>query len=152
MEKYFQDYLAALHNLHADIGQVFDDLPQDALDWKPAEEIPTIAVLVTHLCGAERYWIGDVASSESSDRDREAEFRTKGISGKELKNRLQESYHYANHSLEKFSVEDLDALRISPRDGKSFSVGWSLLHALEHTALHLGHLQILRQLWDQAHG
>jgi hypothetical protein len=28
-------------------------------------------------------------------------------------------------------------------------VGWALLHALEHTAIHLGHIQITQQLWDQ---
>ena len=26
---------------------------------------------------------------------------------------------------------------------------WCLAHALEHTALHLGHMQIMRQLWRQ---
>jgi ankyrin repeat protein len=28
-------------------------------------------------------------------------------------------------------------------------VAWCLAHALEHTALHLGHMQITRQLWEQ---
>ena len=28
-------------------------------------------------------------------------------------------------------------------------VAWALLHALEHTAIHLGHMQIMRQLWEQ---
>jgi hypothetical protein len=28
-------------------------------------------------------------------------------------------------------------------------VGWALCHILKHTALHLGHLQITRQLWEQ---
>jgi hypothetical protein len=29
------------------------------------------------------------------------------------------------------------------------NIAWSLLHALEHTALHLGHMQLTRQLWEQ---
>ena len=31
-------------------------------------------VLVVHLIGAERYWIGDVIAGEPSGRDRESEF------------------------------------------------------------------------------
>jgi len=31
-------------------------------------------------------------------------------------------------------------------------VAWALLHALDHTAQHLGHMQITRQLWDQERG
>lgn len=29
------------------------------------------------------------------------------------------------------------------------TVAWRLAHALEHTALHLGHMEITRQLWEQ---
>jgi hypothetical protein len=28
-------------------------------------------------------------------------------------------------------------------------VAWALFHALEHTALHCGQIQIQRQLWEQ---
>jgi len=28
-------------------------------------------------------------------------------------------------------------------------VAWALAHALEHTALHLGHIQIGRELWQE---
>jgi hypothetical protein len=29
------------------------------------------------------------------------------------------------------------------------TVAWAVLHAVDHTALHLGHIQITRQLWEQ---
>ena len=51
--------------------------------------------------------------------------------------------------LEGLALPDLEATRVSPRDGRTFTVVWCLAHALEHTALHLGHIQVTRQLWDQ---
>ena len=33
--------------------------------------------------------------------------------------------------------------------GREFTGAWCLAHALEHTALHLGQMQITRQLWEQ---
>ena len=32
---------------------------------------------------------------------------------------------------------------------RTHRVAWCLLHNLEHVAIHLGHVEILRQLWDQ---
>jgi hypothetical protein len=29
-------------------------------------------------------------------------------------------------------------------------MAWSLLHAQEHMAIHVGHIQIMRQMWDQS--
>jgi hypothetical protein len=51
--------------------------------------------------------------------------------------------------LEKLTLKDLETLSISPRDGRKLTVAWALAHALEHTALHAGHMQIMRQLWEQ---
>ncbi len=39
--------------------------------------------------------------------------------------------------------------RTDPRDGREYTVAWALFHALEHTALHLGQMQLTRQLWEQ---
>jgi hypothetical protein len=67
MEKLFEDYLQRLKTLHAGVERALDGLPADALNWIPAQDIPSLAVLVTHLTGSERYWVGDVAMGESSN-------------------------------------------------------------------------------------
>jgi hypothetical protein len=105
--------------------------------------------LVTHLTGAERYWIGDVGGQDPSGRDREAEFRVHGIVLSELQQRLRDASLYAHRLLETLELHDLEAVQVSPRDGKKFTLSWALLHALEHSAIHLGHIQLIRQLWDQ---
>ena len=66
-----------------------------------------------------------------------------------LRARLADASVYAQNTLTRLTLGDLEQERVSPRDGRMFSVAWALLHALEHTAIHLGHIQITRQLWEQ---
>jgi hypothetical protein len=69
-----------------------------------------------------------------------------------LKKRLEDNLAYARKTLERFTLRDLEARRISPREGREVTVAWALLHALEHATLHLGHIQITRQLWELSKG
>jgi hypothetical protein len=43
----------------------------------------------------------------------------------------------------------LETERTHPRHGNQVSVAWALLHALEHAATHVGHIQLTVQLWHQ---
>ena len=149
MESFFQDYFDHLQKLHAEIEQVLDGLPKDALDWIPGEDMKSIGILAAHVAGAERYWIGDVIGGVSSNRNREAEFMTRGLDGAALKEVLNSSLVYSRAVLESLKIVELHDVRTSPRDGRQFSVGWVLNHALEHIAIHLGHMQITRQVWEK---
>ena len=149
MSTFFDDLLGRFNELHADIVKAVDGLSSEALDWVPGPEMSSINMLVVHLTGAERYWIGDVALGDPSDRDRDKEFLAHGLSAFELKERLSAADGYARVALGSFSLPDPEADRKSPRNQKTFRVGWCLTHALEHSALHLGQIQLTRQLWDQ---
>jgi hypothetical protein len=143
MQTFYKDYLSILQACHTDILKALDGLPSAALDWVSGPEMNSISILVFHLTGAERYWIGDVAAQEPSDRDRASDV---------IRKRLDDSLDHAHKTLEKFTVQDLEVSRTSPRDGRKFTVAWALLHALEHATLHLGHIQITRQLWIESKG
>jgi ankyrin repeat protein len=134
--------------LHAEAAKAIEGLPPEALDWAPGPEMNSINVLVVHLAGAERYWNG-VAVNEPPDRDREAEFGTAGLGAEELKTHLVSADDYCRQTLTQLSLADLEVFRLSPRNDKNFTVGWCVAHALEHTALHVGHIQVTRQLWEQ---
>jgi hypothetical protein len=153
MHTTFQDYIDRLAALHQGVLAAIESLSTEALDWiplaSPINEMNSINVLVTHLTGAERYWIGDVALGEISGRIREAEFRVRGKSTMDLAVLINTATEYAQSAVTKLSLEDLTVERTSSRDGRVFTVGWALMHALEHTALHLGHIQVTRQLWDE---
>lgn len=149
MIPYCADYLENLAELHTEIMQTIRHLPSEALDWAPFPDANSLNVLAVHVAGAEKYWIGDVVAGEPSGRNRPAEFEAKNLSIGELEARLTESLGYAELVLEKLVPDDLDAARISPRDGQQVTVAWALAFILRHTALHLGHIQITKQLWEQ---
>jgi uncharacterized damage-inducible protein DinB len=144
-----EDYGERLGALYTALLQTIEGLPAAALDWVPSSDMNSLSVLATHVAGATRYWIGDVAGQDRSDRDREAEFRTRGLETATLKAQLVGALEHSQRVLEGLTLSDLEAPRVSPRDGRQFSVAWCLAHALEHTALHLGHMQLTRQLWDE---
>ena len=149
MEQFFTDYLYLLARLHQEAIQTLQDLPREALDWTPAPDMNSFSVLITHLSSAERYWIGDVAGGEPSGRNRAAEFKANGLDASMLVSSLQDSRAHTKEILGQLTTMDLDQKRTSPMDGGEVTVGWALAHALEHSALHVGHLQILRQWWDK---
>jgi uncharacterized damage-inducible protein DinB len=152
VEPFFEDYFDCLRRLHQSIHNAIEGLSPDALDWVPGPDTNSICVLIVHLTGAERYWIGDFAVGDLSGRIRDEEFQVKGLDAETLRERLDSATTYAQEALERLQVADLAEIRTSPRLGRQFTVGWALAHALEHTALHLGHIQITRQWWQQMGG
>ncbi len=152
MEAFFADYLERLQVLDRDFIATFDDLPDEALDWIPGEAMNSFVILVVHVTASARYWIGDAAMGEPSDRHRSEEFQAQGLSRDALKARFAALEAYTRGAMQRLNVGDFAALRpVQNSAGENYqvTVGYALLHALEHTGLHLGHAQITRQLWQQ---
>ncbi len=150
MSEVFTAYLNRLEELHRDLIDALEGLPVEALNWSPGPEMNSLAILAAHTAGAERYWIGDVIARDESRRDRAAEFRTQALSTEEVIERLNSTLMYSRGVLESLSLADLEERRPVAGDWREVTVAWALLHALEHTAIHLGHMQIMRQWWDMA--
>ena len=146
MQPYFEDYMQNLLDLHTDILNTFEDLPLAALDWSPASDVNSINVLVVHTVGAQRYWIGEVIAGDPANRDREAEFKVHGLEVETLAQRLNGNLEYIRSVLENLTLDDLVTLR--KLLGRERSVAWVLDHVLKHTATHLGHIQLMRQIWE----
>jgi len=144
-----EDYLERLQEVQDSVERTIQGLPQEALDWVPGPDMNPLGALVTHVIGAQRYWFGDVINRDPGERDRAAEFRARGLSAIDLSRRLEEALEYNRSVVGRLAVHDPGELRVSPRDGREFSVWWTLLYILEHTAIHLGHMQVTRQLWEQ---
>lgn len=149
MEQFFADYFQQLQNLHQEFIAAFDGLPVEALDWAVGQDINSICVLVVHTTGATRFWVGDVAMGESSNRNRGAEFEARGLSVAELAARFAVVEEYVRGALQRLTLADLATIQPVPGRNQESSIGAALLHALEHTGLHVGHAQLMRQLWQQ---
>lgn len=148
MIPFLATYLANLRALNDELKALLTGIPTDALDWSPSPESNSLAVLAAHVAGAQSYWLGDVIAARPSRRDREGEFRTRDLDAVSLCAHLDASLDAAEDVLESFSLDALSAERVSPRHNRVYTVDWVLLHTLEHTAQHLGHAQLTRQLLE----
>lgn len=150
-EPFFADYAERLGALHAGLSAAIAELPLQALDWTPGPEMNSLGVLVAHTAGSERFWIGDIAAQRPSGRVRAREFEVEGRDAAALQALMDRALAFAEEVLAGLALADLAAERETP-DGRIVTVGWALLHALEHTAQHMGHCQLTRQLWEEKTG
>ncbi len=148
MNPVFKAYFEILEALHEGHRAQMAGLNQEELDWSPGDEMNSLAVLSAHVAGAERFWISDIVMGEESGRDRDKEFATSGVRGEILSSQMDAVLDYAREAFDRMQADQLAELRTSPRDGRERTVAWWITNLLEHTALHLGHMQITKQLLD----
>lgn len=149
MHPLFEAYFDRLQMLHQEAEQALADLPAAALDWTPGPEMSSLAVLVTHFTGSEQFRIGDLIGRGATERDRAAEFRVQGLEIATLQQRLATILADSRATLESLTIEDLTSTRFDPSNGQTYNVAWLLAQTLAHTGLHVGHMQMMRQLWEQ---
>jgi uncharacterized damage-inducible protein DinB len=135
-------------SLHESCKKELTGLDAQDLDWVPGEGMNSLAVLVTHVAGSEKFWIGDITMQEPTGRDRPAEFVVKGNDAAHLIGLLDSSLAFIHGAFERLTPDDLAQPRTSPLDGETYDVTWAIANSLTHTALHLGHIQLTRQLLD----
>jgi len=150
MQTFYTDCLNNLQELHNDVAKTIEGLPLEALDWSPKLGVNSITVLIVHLTGSQRFLFGEVIGGQDIHRDRDAEFLAKGIMPDALIQRLNDSLKYIEVALEGLTLTDLE--RKCMFRTREVTVGWVIGHSLKHTATHLGHIQVMRDLWDQFKG
>ncbi|MDF2443649.1 MAG: hypothetical protein JWR01_1852 [Subtercola sp.] len=116
--------------------------------------ITTVSGLVRHLADVERSWFREVLAGEQnvparwSAEDPDGEFR---VTGADSLAEIIADYELAcaesRAVAARFALDDLSAGR-----EHRFSLRWILLHLVEETARHLGHIDVLRELLDGAVG
>lgn len=149
MQACMQAYDELLEDLIERMDGIFSDLPVDALDWTPDPAMNTLTILIVHTTGALRYWVGEMLGEEPAKRDRQTEFAAHGVSKVQLHALLNETQAQIERVLEKLTLDDLEKKRYSTVHKDYFTGAFALAHALEHTALHVGHMEITRELWEK---
>jgi uncharacterized damage-inducible protein DinB len=153
MHPELEHYAQAFDRLHADAATVLEGLPPEALNWRPLEgdeSTNSLAATLAHLAGSERYWVGEVAGEQPAHRDRDAEFRVNATSAADLQAMLGQAAEVTRATLGSLPPAKLEeSVTVSGRNGdRTVSRRWAVLHALEHVAVHVGHMQLTRQLWQ----
>jgi uncharacterized damage-inducible protein DinB len=150
MIKEIEGYSAILDDLRGQVKKGVEGLAPEALDWRPLPgegdlSTNSLGAIATHLAGSETFWMKEIIAGQSVHRDREAEFAAKGTSVTQLLAGLDAAGRAAKEVLTALPPSRLDEER-KFRDRK-VTVRWAILHVIEHTATHLGHIQLTRQLW-----
>ena len=150
MTEEIKAYVSVLCNLRDQVKKMLAEWPSEALDWRPIEgqgDLATnsAAIITAHLAGSETFWMKEVIGRQPIHRDRDAELRTKGKAASGLGALLDGAAKTTEEVLSSLKPEQLNETR-QVRD-RTVTVRWSILHVIEHVAIHLGHLQLMRQLW-----
>ena len=132
------------------------ELSDEQVNWSSgAVHANSMYAVATHLVAMGEFWVLGPVGGGSVIRDREAEFRAAGA-GTDLMVRLQDwgwACGVLLQSLESSALSE-DALVLAEYfEAGGFAAGRfskreCLLHVLEHSAMHLGHLQIMRSEVD----
>jgi len=138
MEAEVQDYLTKLGVLKEEIRNAIQGLDDNAANWRPLpKDTNSIYAILCHL-------------AETVNRDREAEFRASGHLSDVL-DRWERIGRTSESILSNLSYSQLAESRtVSTIIGvETYTVRHCILHVISHYAIHLGHIQITRQLCEQ---
>jgi uncharacterized damage-inducible protein DinB len=133
--------------VHRQLRDEVRDLSVEELNWKPAPETNSIAVLVVHTLGSEAEVLR-VAANVPGERDRPAEFRVTATDAAELLREIDQADSYIEAMAPRITAEDLAAER--PRGDRPPETGlhW-LLTNYGHAREHLAHIQLTKQLYAE---
>jgi hypothetical protein len=143
-----------IERLVADIVKELHDLPDELLNWPwPIPDANTLFAMATHTVGMGEFWVLSLVGGAPSDRNRDAEFRANGH-GPDIIARLNRWVQDCHALLADMPDNALDRIVQLPEafwrsggfDSPEMSARDALLHVLEHTATHLGHIQLGRQI------
>lgn len=152
MEPIFAGALRRLEEMHQEYFEYMAGLSVEELDWSPGPEMNSLCVLAVHVTAAERFWIG-LGIDDVIQRDRPAEFLAAGYALEALEarftaNRVFFGEAFARQDLSRLA-EIVDVGDYMARPAQLVSRGYALLRGLDHTAEHLGHAGMTRQLLDR---
>jgi uncharacterized damage-inducible protein DinB len=132
-----------------------DGLSKEEAGQRLVPSATTLLGIVKHLAYVERGWFqGDFAGDEitfpwpEDEDDRDPDFRVEAADTIESVSALyRQEIARSREIVARASLDDL-----SKEKDKPHSLRWIMIHMIEETARHAGHLDILRELTDGAIG
>jgi hypothetical protein len=137
-----------------------EDLPEEAMDWKPLPDANSFAVLVVHSITATRFFLragsGETGSLADYRAGARAEaFRTAGVGKQEILGAIGAFRDEAagivaagteEHLSARIELIAEDNLPVPVRNGAG-----TLFAAIAHLREHVGHVQLMHDLWLAEH-
>ena len=137
---------AILHELNT--------VSDDALNWPlGVPETNTLYVSAFHASMSTRSWVVVRAGGGEIERDRDAEFKASGTL-QQLRVHWDETAALAHQVMSNFKEGDFGSPRkmvfLATGAEEEGTVRDCLLHAIEHANIHLGHIQLAKQLYESS--
>src|SRR3990172_6383829 len=151
MDPLTEDHWKTIEGLHEDIFKTVEPVSDEEINWRHPALSNTIGILLRHLTGSERSWILGVVGGRKSEleaRVRDAEFGHERLEKAQLLVTLRDALAEVKAALERISPEDLRQVVEGEWRGRPYryTKEWALLHSLQHTAYHLGQIQLFRKM------
>ena len=139
--------------LEAVVG-CLDGLTEAQINWRPTvAEGNSAYALAAHTLGNARAWVLGIACGQPMRRDRPAEFAASGADAQRLRDELASLTAQIADALGAMTPEELERTFTPPqelwgggRPAHEITPRYALLHVVEHASLHLGHVELTRDL------
>lgn len=138
----------------ADLRATIAGMSDEGINWTPAPETNSIAVLVAHAVSATRALI-DAALVGEMDRprylaeERTPAFNTRDATASGLLTLVDGLGATADRVQGGATVDYAGTITIHGDPSAPVRTrAWNLIHAIEHLREHIGHAQVTRQLWE----
>jgi hypothetical protein len=142
----------------AQVVECLDVLSETQLNWRPSPEANSAYALAAHTMGNARAWVLGIACGQDLRRDRPGEFASSGADGTSLREQHAALSRAIADALAALDPARLDVRLVPSQELKGegppreISVRDALVQVIEHASLHLGHLQLTRDLALRAAG
>ena len=133
-----------LSGLHRRLRAVVDGLDTERLDRVPASGANGIGVLVIHTLASESEWLNR-ANGRHIARDRESEFAARGRTAIDLAAAIDSADQAAPDLIRAAIAAGLETVRDRP-GARPVTAAFCVVHAIAHTAEHVGHAEVARQV------
>ena len=138
--------LGFLTHLRTSILRKLEDLDEQQARWRPQGRLMSVIGVVNHLANVEQRWIDGRMSGVVTSRTEE-EFHP----GPELTVAAAAARYRERGALTDTAVRAM-TLETRAQDGTGRDLRWILLHMIDETARHAGHVDATRELLDGTTG
>jgi uncharacterized damage-inducible protein DinB len=127
------------------IARCLEQLTDEDVWWRPAEESNSIGNLILHLAGNARQWIVSGVGGGADHRTRQREFdRREVIPRAQLLSLLEETIEEVDAALRR--VDPASLLDTRHIQGHDVTILEAIFHVVEHFSMHTGQIILLAKM------
>jgi uncharacterized damage-inducible protein DinB len=148
MDPHVAPYARMLEDLRRQVIEATSPLTDEQINRRVPDLRNTIGILLKHIAGSERYWVGEIAGGRAAQRNRDAEFEHAPVRKDEALAEIERVAALSRDVLDRLTRDDLLVEVEAHRPGgvvRETKTG-ALLHAVQHLAYHLGQIRYIARL------